>query len=301
MATSSLTWTSGSDNVARLCSACQLLAFRDDLGAFEEASDDDGSYLLPKLSESFRQGCDFCGFLRGAILSGAAEGVLLNILGGKLEDADACEVSITADYLWQRKQFGRSGVFGLVVTVDFNDTIYNTDDPLRINCLAQAVQGSESVSTWLGLRLPQNYSDEKCIRWMKQMITDCEEHKHELAGEPFIPERLIDVRGEDPKLVLRSDLGSDGHDRVPEYAALSYCWGSSVDAETQLKTTTISLAERQVAIRDIEMTQVLRDAVHVTRALSIPYLWVDALCILQDNISDWERHITTRIYRLLQS
>ncbi|KAF4966915.1 hypothetical protein FSARC_5448 [Fusarium sarcochroum] len=34
------------------------------------------------------------------------------------------------------------------------------------------------------------------------------------------------------------------------------------------------------------------DAVVATQALSIPYLWVDALCILQDQASDWEYQCT---------
>lgn len=37
------------------------------------------------------------------------------------------------------------------------------------------------------------------------------------------------------------------------------------------------------------MSPVLKDAVQVARILDIPYLWIDSLCILQDDISDWER------------
>jgi hypothetical protein len=49
------------------------------------------------------------------------------------------------------------------------------------------------------------------------------------------------------------------------------------------------MADRRKGIADNEMTSVLRDAIAVTRALNIPYLWIDSLCILQDDISDWER------------
>lgn len=37
------------------------------------------------------------------------------------------------------------------------------------------------------------------------------------------------------------------------------------------------------------MPPVLRDAIRVTRDLDIPFLWIDALCILQDDHSDWEQ------------
>ncbi|KAK5630768.1 hypothetical protein RRF57_006483 [Xylaria bambusicola] len=85
----------------------------------------------------------------------------------------------------------------------------------------------------------------------------------------------------------------------PTYTALSYCWGPAEDSKSQLKTTTSSIAQRQAAINEAEMTEVLQDAIKVTRALSIPYLWVDALCILQDDISDWERQCAdmAKLYR----
>lgn len=120
-------------------------------------------------------------------------------------------------------------------------------------------------------------------------MADCDGHEHGLADDDFIPERLIDVQTRNPRLVQRRDLDAGSYGPIPRYAALSYCWGSPNDAETQTKTTTDSLPEREAGILDMEMTQVLRDAVHVTRALSIPYLWVDALCVLQDDASDWER------------
>ncbi|KAL0935726.1 heterokaryon incompatibility protein [Colletotrichum truncatum] len=37
------------------------------------------------------------------------------------------------------------------------------------------------------------------------------------------------------------------------------------------------------------MTQSVRDAVRVCRSLSIRYLWIDALCIIQDDAADWQR------------
>jgi Heterokaryon incompatibility protein (HET) len=35
------------------------------------------------------------------------------------------------------------------------------------------------------------------------------------------------------------------------------------------------------------LPKTIRDAVEVTRELGVPYLWVDSLCILQDDESDW--------------
>lgn len=119
---------------------------------------------------------------------------------------------------------------------------------------------------------------------------DEQDQRLQQAGNGFIPERLIDVDESNTCLILRTDLESGrlGPD-TPVYAALSYCWGPAEDAKQQLTSTSATIAERRKRIRDDEMTEVLRDAISVTRALKIPYLWVDALCILQDDISDWER------------
>jgi hypothetical protein len=38
-----------------------------------------------------------------------------------------------------------------------------------------------------------------------------------------------------------------------------------------------------------ELTRTFQDAVHTTRFLGIQYLWIDSLCILQDDPDDWRR------------
>lgn len=40
------------------------------------------------------------------------------------------------------------------------------------------------------------------------------------------------------------------------------------------------------------MPKTFQDAVTVTRALGVPYLWIDSLCIIQENEKDWESEAT---------
>ncbi|KAK4499163.1 hypothetical protein PRZ48_009675 [Zasmidium cellare] len=81
-----------------------------------------------------------------------------------------------------------------------------------------------------------------------------------------------------------------GADCNGAYTALSYCWGPDRDlvltheAEERLRSG--------IAASDFPGT--LRDAIYVTRQLRIPYIWIDALCIFQDqerqdSKDDWAR------------
>ena len=53
-------------------------------------------------------------------------------------------------------------------------------------------------------------------------------------------------------------------------------------------TTKDNLEAMKIDIDQRMMPLVLQEAIKVCRALSIRYLWVDCLCIIQDDVSDWE-------------
>ncbi|OJJ76894.1 hypothetical protein ASPBRDRAFT_219208 [Aspergillus brasiliensis CBS 101740] len=96
-----------------------------------------------------------------------------------------------------------------------------------------------------------------------------------------MPRRLIYVgdRGAKPVLVDRPD-------EVSPYCALSYCWGST---QANLKTTKETLMKHYHHIDKDHMPKTMQDAVEVCWRLGIRYLWVDAICIIQDDElgADW--------------
>lgn len=103
----------------------------------------------------------------------------------------------------------------------------------------------------------------------------------------FFPTRVIDLGadpdGEELKLVTK-------HERLDKpYAAISYCWGTPKEAETQFKTLRCNLHDRYWGFKLSEVSLVIRDAVVVCRAFGVRYLWVDAVCIIQDDAYDWEQ------------
>jgi len=88
---------------------------------------------------------------------------------------------------------------------------------------------------------------------------------------------VIDVGSEtQPPKVFISDSTKE------KYIALSYCWGQS-----QPYHLTRALLDEMSAGLDMErLPQTIKDAIEVTRKLGLKYLWVDALCILQDSDDD---------------
>jgi hypothetical protein len=71
------------------------------------------------------------------------------------------------------------------------------------------------------------------------------------------------------------------------YIALSYCWGIGETAPT--KTSKSNVAQYSHDISWDLSAKTIQDAVTVTHALNFHHLWVDALCIIQDDLEDWQR------------
>jgi hypothetical protein len=74
------------------------------------------------------------------------------------------------------------------------------------------------------------------------------------------------------------------------YACLSYVWGKIGDQET-LRTSTPGwkydhYRKRLSAPLPRRVSKTIRDAMTVTKELNLRYLWVDALCIVQDDVSE---------------
>jgi hypothetical protein len=72
----------------------------------------------------------------------------------------------------------------------------------------------------------------------------------------------------------------------PRFAALSYCWGETAEQQKRANTTIANIDDRHRKIDFAELPKTIRDAVKVCRSLGLSFLWVDALCIVQDDEKD---------------
>lgn len=97
----------------------------------------------------------------------------------------------------------------------------------------------------------------------------------------LLPTRIIDVGsleapGPRPRLFVSKKI-------LGQYIALSHRWSKSI--ATKLKCANLSQYEEELPANGIPPT--FRDAIEVTRQLGFRYLWIDSLCIIQDDEVDW--------------
>ena len=121
---------------------------------------------------------------------------------------------------------------------------------------------------------------DQAKRWLEEC--DLQHAECSTSAEKPLPTRILDLGEENAasNVVLR-----DGQGMFGKYACLSYCWGKS----KPFVTTASNQAQRLDGFAAEELPTTLRDAVYFTKELGLRYLWVDALCILQDDRGDWER------------
>lgn len=116
---------------------------------------------------------------------------------------------------------------------------------------------------------------KQIIHW----ISKCEK-KHRKCFDHLqdLPTRVIDVRSRRLQLLDPSPSGSH------RYAALSHCWGAC----REFLTTRENLELRKSGFELEELPATFQDAITTARALDIPFLWIDSVCILQGDKNDWE-------------
>ncbi|CAN9327481.1 unnamed protein product [Alternaria alternata] len=98
----------------------------------------------------------------------------------------------------------------------------------------------------------------------------------------FAPTRLLDLGTRDTDDIRLVSGSSIGH---VSYAALSYCWGSV----PQLVLTSENQSEFQRRIPFESLSRVAQDAATVCRGVSMRYLWIDAICIMQGSDGDFHQ------------
>ncbi len=113
-----------------------------------------------------------------------------------------------------------------------------------------------------------------------QWLQDCLGYHNRCGNGPesLLPTRVLDV--DSPIVRLYVSCGEKA-----QYVCLSHCWGLSQIIITTAKT----LQDRISGIPWTSLSRTFQEAITFTRSLKVRYLWIDSLCIVQDDKHDWEQ------------
>jgi hypothetical protein len=125
--------------------------------------------------------------------------------------------------------------------------------------------------------------------WMNECLAAHQQCIATSSTYPQLPNRILEI-GESGSLVLRESKGQNA-----PYMTLSYCWGNTA----RYLTTKSNLNEHLQAVPIKSLPLTFQHFIAVCRFLGCRYIWIDALCIIQDSPQDVERELANvgDIYR----
>ncbi|CZR58814.1 uncharacterized protein PAC_08706 [Phialocephala subalpina] len=125
------------------------------------------------------------------------------------------------------------------------------------------------------------------LKVLKAWLTHCNTfHDCYPKTFEFLPTRLLDVSNSESGTIMLMDR-IQPFAMVGGYIVLSHCWGSRQE-HAQFCTYKSNVAEFRQGINITDLPKTFQDAVRITSGLGRRWLWIDSLCIIQDDQEDWE-------------
>jgi hypothetical protein len=119
--------------------------------------------------------------------------------------------------------------------------------------------------------------------WLSVCASRHEKCNKYLGSITSLPSRVLKIGALESDIVYLEQHDNSSHLSEP-YAALSHCWGTG----QPFITTSETIEERQQGIHVNQLPQTYQDAITVARAIGLQYIWIDSLCIIQNDLLDWQ-------------
>jgi hypothetical protein len=153
---------------------------------------------------------------------------------------------------------------------------------------AFVLQPCEGVGRLLHSKeISSNTGSIGCLRQVSDWYNDCLQNHALCNTDPtrstYCPIRLLDIGVDTIQQNTIVLIEPGAHEMTLPYMTLSHCWGSV--PLLQHTALTEPLLRSGVAISSLPPT--FQEAVKVARYLNCRYLWIDSLCIVQDDPRDW--------------
>ncbi|KAF2498568.1 HET-domain-containing protein [Lophium mytilinum] len=190
----------------------------------------------------------------------------------------------------------------------------NLTPPVAISLQAFGLPGSAaSLSASVPEGLALNSSDCKDAfqlskGWLKTCLLEHKRCRQTLCGTnlseteqsemPHLPSRIIQIcsvqQGESHRRMIFNTSLVESEGMRGRWVALSHCWGPS--RRHPLKTTKGNLHAHRDCIPWPSLPQTFRDAIKIAYMLGVEFIWIDSLCIVQDDLEDWKTESSSMGY-----
>ncbi|KAF4337775.1 het-domain protein [Fusarium beomiforme] len=241
--------------------------------------------------QAVEQGCNICSLLCDTLSPGVAEYLedcdLKNIKNIRWSPAGCINAFLTWTNSVGLRQNDNPSI-SLKVTSTFEG--FKGPLPLIANVdIVQTDQCQSFVSSSSSLLETLGSSTDSDAAWdmMRHWISECQQN-HVDSGlrmeeaAPWYPTRLLDLGDPNSTSVPRLIETATSIPQGP-YLSLSHCWGTKY----HICATKDNLKTLYVGISGLPKT--FLHAIAATRNLGYRYLWIDSLCIVQDDEQDWAR------------
>lgn len=173
--------------------------------------------------------------------------------------------------------------------VKFPSSIISITGPTHhfLNCLWG--HANYSITTDSGHLFPGQQSSrlisrvttsDETFNWASNILHSCSwaHRRCNLHRNSKLPTRVLDIglSHQTNELGVRLLEASNDFD---EYACLSHCWGTV--RPIVITRENLATYRKQIPWEDVPRT--FQDAVTITRKFGMRYIWIDSLCIVQDD------------------
>ncbi|KAF5530635.1 het domain-containing protein [Fusarium mexicanum] len=194
-----------------------------------------------------------------------------------LEVADTTRRNIYGEFALYRSELPKEFSwidYGVVYTPTWND--------MSVDCQPYLVSRDYP---WHG----------KAIDRVKAWIDACKT-EHDYCPQQHstaLPKRVLRIENDNVSLYIPNNKDVQTEDQC--YVALSYRWGNDLP----LRLTQDTMGDFINGFSISKLPETLEDAVRISRNLDFKFIWIDALCIVQDDESDWveQSALMADIYR----
>ncbi|KAK0110113.1 hypothetical protein ONS95_002768 [Cadophora gregata] len=186
---------------------------------------------------------------------------------------------------------------GIKATVEYSvDQMRDIDNQMRVVEYSFGLfadtesfyQDIASLPELAAIDISSDTSLGQARNWLEDCVNQHSKPIQESPSPTSHPARLLNLSLRDGCWAIRLVQKDETCPIIQRYAALSYCWGGA----QKLQTTCKNLELHNIKIDFSDLPPTIRDATIVTEKLGLEYLWIDALCIIQDDEDDKAQEIS---------